>query len=148
MQNGIDTRTAPLAALVLRLALGVMLLAHSIYLKGMVFTLPGTAKFFVSLGLPAFSAYLVFAIEAAAGIALILGVQTRLAALTVIPVLLGATWVHIGNGWLFTNQGGGWEYPVFLTVTALVQALIGGGALALSRDMEIPVLGRVLAAAR
>lgn len=148
MQNGIDSRTAPLGALVLRLALGVMLIAHSVYLKGIVFTLPGTAKFFVSLDLPAFSAYAVFAIEAAAGIALILGVQSRLAALAVVPVLLGATWVHIGNGWLFTNQGGGWEYPLFLVAAAMVQALVGGGALQLSRDLEIPVLGRVLAAAR
>ncbi|MEK9753298.1 MAG: hypothetical protein VW338_08820 [Rhodospirillaceae bacterium] len=69
-------------------------------------------------------------------------------ALAVVPALLGATWAHVGNGWLFTNQGGGWEYPLFLVVAAAVQALVGGGALQLSRDVEIPVLGRVLTAAR
>ena len=148
MQNGIDNRTAPLGALVLRLALGVMFLAHGAYLKGVVFTLPGTAQFFESLGLPGFSAYIVFAMETLGGIALILGVQTRLAAAALVPVLLGALWAHSGAGWLFTNQGGGWEYPLFLAVAAVVQVLVGGGAYQLSRDVELPVLGRVAAAVR
>jgi len=126
----IDNRTAPYAALVLRVALGVMFLAHSLYLKVFVFTLPGTVGFFESLGLPAAAAYLTIFAETAGGIALILGFQTRLVALALIPVLLGATWVHAGNGWLFTAQGGGWEYPLFLTVAAVVQALLGSGAYA------------------
>ena len=126
----IDNRTAPYAALVLRVALGVMFLAHSLYLKVFVFTVPGTVGFFESLGLPAAAAYLTIAAEIAGGIALILGFQTRLVALGLIPVLLGATWVHAGNGWLFTAQGGGWEYPLFLTVAAVVQALLGSGAYA------------------
>ena len=49
----IDTKTAPYAALVLRVALGAMFLAHGLWLKYFVFTLPGTAMFFESLGLPA-----------------------------------------------------------------------------------------------
>ena len=126
----IDNRTAPYAALVLRVALGVMFLAHSLYLKVFVFTVPGTVGFFESLGLPAFFAYLTILAETGGGIALILGFQTRLVALALVPVLLGATWVHAGNGWLFTAQGGGWEYPLFLTVAAVVQALLGSGAYA------------------
>lgn len=114
-------------ALILRLSLGSILLAHSVYLKMMVFTLPGTADFFSSIGLPGFMAYVVFIIEAIAGIALIVGYQTRVFAAMVIPVLLGATWAHSSSGWLFTNNGGGWEYPLFLTLTALVQLSIGGG---------------------
>ncbi|HEX6689907.1 MAG TPA: DoxX family membrane protein, partial [Burkholderiales bacterium] len=55
----IDQRTAPYAALVLRVALGVMFIAHAL-LKYYVFTLPGTAQFFQSLGLPAAAAYLTF----------------------------------------------------------------------------------------
>ena len=120
-------------ALALRVSLGVVLLMHSVYLKMMVFTLPGTAAFFASIGLPGPLAYLVFAIETVAGIALILGVQTRLFAAATIPVLLGATWSHSGNGWLFTNEGGGWEYPLFLVAAALVQVCLGDGAYALSR---------------
>ena len=45
--------------------------------------------------------------------------------------LLGATWAHAGNGWLFTAANGGWEYPAFLTAAAAVQALLGDGAFAL-----------------
>jgi putative oxidoreductase len=128
----IDTRTAPYAALVLRLGLGTMFIAHSLWLKLFVFTLPGTAKFFASIGLPPALAYVVFAAEALGGIALLLGVATRAVSLALIPVLLGATWAHAGSGWLFTNTGGGWEYPLFLTLATAVQALLGAGAYALS----------------
>ena len=54
----INRTTAPYAALLLRLSLGVMFLAHSVYLKAFVFTLPGTAQFFQSIGLPGLFAYL------------------------------------------------------------------------------------------
>ena len=126
----IDNKTAPYAAFVLRVALGVMYLAHSLYLKVFVFTVPGTVGFFESLGLPGVFAYLTLFAEIAGGLALILGFQTRLVALALLPVLLGATWVHAGNGWVFSNQGGGWEYPVFLIVASVVQALLGSGAYA------------------
>jgi len=133
----IDSRTAPYAALLLRVALGIMFLAHSVVLKLMTFTLAGTAQFFESLGLPAPLAYLTFAAEAIGGLALVLGVQSRLVALALIPVLLGATWVHIGNGWVFSAANGGWEYPLFLIVVSLGVALLGDGAYALR-----PAIGR------
>lgn len=120
-----------LGAFILRITLGAVLLAHSVYLKAMVFTLPGTAQFFESIGLWAWMAYMVFAVEAIGGIALILGVQTRLVSLAVIPVLLGATWAHLGAGWLFTNTGGGFEYPLVLTLMAVAQLLLGAGRFAL-----------------
>ncbi len=129
----IDTRTTPYAALLLRLALGTMFIAHGL-LKLLVFTLPGTAKFFESVGFPGFLAYVVVAIELGAGALLVLGVRTRLVALVTIPVLLGAASVHLGNGWLFSSANGGWEYPVLLVVLvvlAIVQALLGDGAYAL-----------------
>lgn len=115
--------TNRLGSTLLRVTLGLMFVAHSVLLKYFVFTLPGTAQYFSSIGLPAFLAYVVFALEAIGGILLILGVQTRRVALALVPVLLGATWAHIGNGWVFSNQGGGWEYPLFLVVAALVVAL-------------------------
>lgn len=127
----IDTRTAPYAALVLRVSLGVMFIAHSAWLKLMVFTLPGTAQFFGSLGLPPALAYVVFAAETIGGLALILGVQTRWVAAALIPILLGAAWAHAGNGWVFSNAGGGWEYPVFLIAASVVQILLGDGTHAL-----------------
>ena len=110
--------------------LGTMFVAHAL-LKLLVFTLPGTAQFFASIGLPPALGYVVFAAELVGGALLIAGVYTRAVALALVPVLLGAVWAHAGNGWLFTNANGGWEYPLFLTVAALVQASIGDGAYAL-----------------
>ena len=126
----IDPRTAPYAALLLRLALGTMFVAHAL-LKVFVFTLPGTVQFFESLGLPAALAYATVAAELIGGALLILGIGTRWVAVALIPFLLGATWVHLGNGWLFSAPKGGWEYPVFLTIATAVQALLGDGAFAL-----------------
>ena len=128
----IDTRLAPYGALVLRVLLGTGLLAHSAYLKVFVFTMPGTVQFFESIGLPGALAWLTVAVEIAAGAMLVLGVRSRAAALAALPILLGATWTHAGNGWLFTAAGGGWEYPAFWSAALVVQALIGDGALALS----------------
>ena len=45
-------------------------------------------------------------------------------------VLIGATWAHAGNGWLFTSPNGGWEYPAFLTVGVIVQVADEGRRLA------------------
>ncbi len=126
----VDPRTTPYAALLLRLALGTMFVAHAL-LKVFVFTLPGTVQFFESLGLPAALAYATVAAELIGGALLILGIGTRWVAVALIPFLLGATWVHLGNGWLFSAPKGGWEYPVFLTIAAAVQALLGDGAFAL-----------------
>jgi len=127
----IENRTAPYAALILRLSLGLMFVAHAL-LKLVVFTLPGTAQFFQSMGLPGALAYAVFAAELVGGALLIAGLGTRWVAAALVPVLLGATWAHLGNGWVFSAPNGGWEYPAFLTVAAVVQVLLGDGAYALA----------------
>lgn len=118
-------------ALISRFGLGIVLLDHSVYLKAVVYSLAGTASYFGSIGLPEALAYPVFAIEAIAGVALIVGYKVRVASLLVIPILLGATWAHAPNGWLFTNAGGGWEYPLFLAIVAAVQSFLGSGSYAL-----------------
>ena len=123
------TNTSEYGALILRLALGAMYLAHGL-LKVFVFTLPGTAGFFASQGFPAWTAYLVVAAEILAGIALIVGFQVRLVALAGLPILFGALAVHLPNGWVFSAPNGGWEYPAFLIVASVVQALFGAGAYA------------------
>jgi putative oxidoreductase len=130
---------ADYAATALRVSSGALFLAHGL-LKVNVFTIAGTVGFFESLGLPGFLAYLTIAAELAGGAALILGVATRLVSLTLIPVLLGATWVHAGNGWLFSGEGGGWEFPLFWAVAMGATALLGNGAYAL----RIPGLQKAL----
>ena len=109
-------------ATLLRVALGIMFIAHSVVLKYFTFTLAGTAQYFVSIGLPGFLAYVVFALEAVGGVDVVLGIRTRRVALGLVPVLIGATWAHLGNGWVFNAPNGGWEYPLFLIVISLVVA--------------------------
>ncbi len=118
----------------LRITLGVAALAHGL-LKVFVFTLPGTVGFFESLGLPGLLAYVTAFVEIVGGLALIAGFQTRLVSLAMVPILLGAMWAHSGNGWVFSNQGGGWEYPLFWAVVLVVQAMLGSGAFAVD-DMQ------------
>jgi putative oxidoreductase len=125
-------KTAPLAAFVLRISLGIMYLAHSLILKVGTFGIAGTVRYFESLGLPGWTAYATIIAEAAAGVLLILGVGSRYVALALTPVLLGALAVHSGNGWSFSAPNGGWEYPLYLVVLSVVQALLGDGAYALS----------------
>ncbi|MEN0616797.1 DoxX family protein [Klebsiella indica] len=127
----IDQRTAPYAALVMRLALGILFLAH-FGLKFFVFTPAGTAKFFASLGLPGWLAYITMTVELLGAIALILGVYTRIVAVILIPILLGAIFtVHGPAGFFFTNPNGGWEFPAFWIIGLIVLALTGDGKYAL-----------------
>ncbi|MEO8306234.1 MAG: DoxX family protein [Betaproteobacteria bacterium] len=130
-----ESRNPALAALLLRLSLGTMFIAHAL-LKYFVFTLPGTAKFFESLGLPGVLGYATFAVELVGGVLLIAGVRTRAVALALVPVLLGAAWAHSGNGWVFSAPNGGWEYPAFWTIALFVQALLGDGAYALATEVR------------
>jgi len=124
----------------LRISLGVMLIAHSVVLKYYTFTLAGTAGYFESIGLPGFLAYVVFGMEAVGGVLLVLGVRTREVAAALIPILVGAFWVHSGNGWVFSNAGGGWEYPLYLIVLSGAQVLLGSGVLALRKNVSKDIL--------
>lgn len=127
----IDAQTATYGAFLLRVSLGVMYLAHSLLLKVATFGMAGTAQYFTSLGLPDWTAYATVFAEATGGVLLILGIWSRAVALALVPVLLGAFWVHAGNGWVFSAVNGGWEYPLFLIVVSAVVALLGDGAYAL-----------------
>ncbi|MFT6910492.1 MAG: putative oxidoreductase [Oleiphilaceae bacterium] len=141
-----NTSTTNHGAFLIRFTLGSILLAHGA-LKIFVFTIPGTVGFFGSLGLPAIVAYLTIFGEVVGGAALILGIYPRLVALLSLPILLGAAWVHSGNGWLFSNEGGGWEFPVLLVVLSIVVAIQGAGSFAIKKipgvDRVIPALLKV-----
>ncbi len=127
----IDSRTAPYGALLLRVVLGGLFLAHA-GLKYFVFTPAGTEHFFGSLGVPPVLGLVVMAAEIIFGVALILGVYTRIVALLMLPDMLGAiALVHFHNGFFFNDPNGGWEYPAFWCAALVVQALVGDGALAL-----------------
>lgn len=125
MNTSSSTSLADHGATLLRVSLGTMWIAHAL-LKLFVFTLPGTAQFFESIGFAGALAYPVFAAELLGGVALVLGVYARQVALALLPILLVAAWVH-------TSPNGGWEYPVFLAVASVVQWLVGDGAWTLKR---------------
>jgi putative oxidoreductase len=129
------TSNADYAALILRLTMGSLFLAHA-WLKIAVFTPTGTPQFFESLGFPGFLAYVVIFAELAGGIALIAGLWSRWVSLALIPILLGSIYApHGAAGFFFSNAGGGWEFPAFWANALAVQALLGGGAYA-------PIRGR------
>ena len=131
-----DARMASYGTFVLRVALGVMYLAHSIVLKLLTFGLAGTAGFFSKIGLPGWLGYATFAIEAAGGALLVLGIWSRWVALALMLPLLGAIiWVHSANGWVFAAPGGGWEYPAFLMAASAALALLGDGAYTVRRPV-------------
>lgn len=119
-----------IAALLLRLTLGTVFIAHGL-MKVFVFTLPGTVQFFESVGFPGALAYVVTAAEIGGGALLIVGAYTRYVAFALVPIVLGAAWVHLPNGWVFSAPNGGWEYPVFLAIASIVQGLLGDGAYAI-----------------
>jgi putative oxidoreductase len=127
------------ASTLLRVALGVMYLTHSIVLKVFTFGFAGTAGYFASLGLPSATAYLVIAAEVTGGVLLLANVATGWVSLALLPVLAGALWVHSGNGWVFSANGGGWEYPLFLIVVSVAVALQAFAA----RTVRRPALGSV-----
>lgn len=127
----IDLDTAPYGALILRLCLGSMFIAHAM-LKLRVYKIPGTIAFFQSLGLPGWLTYATIATELSGGTCLILGIIPRYIALCLIPLILGTiATVHGTKGWLFSNPDGGWEYPAFWTAALFIQFLLGDGILAL-----------------
>ena len=136
----IDVVTAPYGALLLRLCLGVLFLAHAL-LKWRVFTPPVEVEFFKSLGLPGWLLYVTITVELLGAAGLIFGIYPRYVALLLVPEMIGTiVTVHGKNGWEFTNKGGGWEYPAFWAAALLVLFLLGDGAWTLVPSPDLHLL--------
>ena len=99
----IDLATGPYAIVLLRLSLAVLFFAHA-ELKLFVFTPAGTAGYFKSLGLPGWLAYVTIAVEILGAAALFLGVWPRLAALALVPLMLGPIITVHGKAGFFTTR--------------------------------------------
>lgn len=119
----------------LRIASGGALLAHGL-IKLLLFTPAGTAGYFESIGFPGLLAYPVIAGEIGLGLALVLGLMTRWAALAALPIMLGAIVPHAANGFTFSNPGGGWEFPAIWSALLVAQVLLGDGAYALGNPLK------------
>jgi putative oxidoreductase len=135
-----ESRAVSAGATLLRVTLGAMYVSHA-WFKITAFGVAGFAGWLDSLGLPGFMAGPVIALELIGGVLILTGFYARYVSVALLPVLAVATWVHIPNGLIFSNANGGWEYPVFLMIASVVQALIGDGALALkSRPLPFAIL--------
>lgn len=114
------------ALLVLRVGLGIVMVAHGVqkFMQGM----EGTAGFFGSLGIPMpqVAAPLVAGLEVVGGIALVLGVLTRVfAALMTVSLLVALFTVHLGAG--FYVADGGYEFVLILAVGMIALVIAGPG---------------------
>ncbi len=121
-------RLQPLALFVLRLVLGVIMIAHG---SGKVFGgLSHHVQMVSGLGLPGWLAYFSAAAEFFGGILVIAGFLTRFAALAILVDMVVAIWkVHWKNGLMGDH---GYQFP--LAVAAIAFALIFFGAGPISFD--------------
>jgi putative oxidoreductase len=119
-------------ALVLRVALGLVFIAHGLF-KPLVLGFPATVAFFEGFGFPGWTVYPVFLAEVVGGLALVLCFGVRYAAAALIVVVLGALRVHVPNGWYFGAPNGGWEFLAVLLAGLVAVFLVGPGALRLPR---------------
>lgn len=119
-------RLQPLALLVMRLALGVVMVGHG-YHK--VFGgLHHHVQFVESLGLPGWSAYLSAFAEFFGGLLVIIGLFTRVAAFAIcVDMCVAIAKVHLHNGLMGEH---GYEFPMALAAIAFALIFLGGGAIA------------------
>jgi putative oxidoreductase len=129
--------------LALRVALGIIFIAHG-YPK--LAHLRGEAQmqgFFVEHGLPVYFVYIAGVIETFGGGLLILGLFTRAAALLLAIEMAVAIWkVHSMHGYLAVNE---YQFPLTLAASCFALATIGAGLISLD---QLLFEGRVRARAR
>ena len=139
-----DARGVNIGALVLRLALGVTMIAHGynhIFGGGKI---EGTAGWFESLGLRPgkLHAWLASLTELGAGAMLIVGFLNPLAAAGVVGVMVVALITnHFKNGFFIFRPGEGYEYVANLTLAGLALGALGPGAWSLDRVFKIHLVG-------
>lgn len=127
-------RTTPYAALLLRVTLGLMFIAH-LYWKFAI--LPGGLHTWWSGltadGYPAFVPWYVISAEFAGALLLIPGIYTRWVSLYILPMMLGAAqfWL-VRKGFYFTAAGA--ELPILWSILLIVQALLGSGPYSVIKD--------------
>lgn len=121
---------------VARLALGLVMMPHAVQkISGFGATY---GAFTQKMHLPGPIAFLAIAFEVLGSFALVLGCFTRLAALAIITVMLGAIYtVHAPNGffmnWQGHQAGEGFEYHLLAIGLGVVLVILGGGRASIDR---------------
>ena len=141
MISSIFRTSDDIGAFVARITLGVVMLPHGLQkllglFGGAGFS--GTVEFFVSSGIPAFVAILIIIGESFGSIGLIAGFLSRLAALGITVIMLGAiVTVHLQNGffmnWGGTAAGEGFEFHLLAVGLGLIVLIKGGGIWSVDR---------------
>jgi putative oxidoreductase len=128
-------RLQPLALLVMRLAVGIIMTAHG-YHK--VFGgLHHHAQMVSSLGLPAWLGYMSSFTEFLGGLLILAGLFTRIAAFAIFINLFVAIWkVHLHNGLIGNPQRPGFEFPLAVAALAFALVFFGGGAMAIDHVLR------------
>lgn len=130
-----QSRLTTAALTILRVALGFLFAAHG-FQKFNEWTIAGTQAAFAQMGVPAanLTAPLVAGLELVGGIALILGVLTRVVAALLAVNMIGALFlVHAAAG-VFADKGG-YELVLLLGAAALALALTGAGRVSVDRAL-------------
>ena len=133
-----------IAALLLRAVLGITMLAHGWNHAFGGGKIAGTTRWFASIGMrPAWvHAYVATVTEIGAGVLLLLGLLTPLAAAGVLGTMLVAlVTAHIKNGFFIFRPGQGYEYVLMICVVALALAGTGAGWLSLDHALDYPISG-------
>jgi len=139
-----DAAALNLGLLLLRGIVGVVMLAHGynhVFNGGKI---PGTARWFESLGMKPgiLHAWTASLTELGAGTLLVLGLLTPLAAAGVVGTMLVAFITnHRKNGFFIFRPGEGYEYVLTLTVVALAVAMLGAGEWSLDHALELDLAG-------
>ncbi len=122
-------------AMVARIFLGVVMLPHGMQKLLGVYGGNGfeaTMGFFTGMGMPWIIAFLVIMAESLGALALIFGLVGRFMAFGIFAVMLGATFMHLDNGffmnWFGAQSGEGYEYHLLAIALALVVMIKGSGA--------------------
>jgi putative oxidoreductase len=118
--------------LILRLVLGLTLAAHGFNKFFGGGRIPGTARWFESIGMKPgkFHATIAATTEVSAGLGLAAGLLTPIPAAGFVSLMLVAAWtVHRPNGFFIVKEG--WEYNLVLAVSAVAVAMLGAGRLSL-----------------
>lgn len=118
------------ALVIMRLALGTVFIAHGAQ-KLLIQTIPGVTSFFAQGGVPYpdIVAPLVTGVELFGGIALVLGLLTRLAAFALMVDMIAALiLVHLPNGFFLPN---GFEFVLTLAAASFSFVVAGAGAYSL-----------------
>jgi putative oxidoreductase len=130
----VDPVFAPYGIFLLRVAVGIDWIVHALLKiwRGMY----NYEALLAKNGITPLLAWPTFSVELIGGCAILLGWYTRQWSALLLVFLAVVVWAKWPVGWLYSNAGGGWEYPLFWLVAQAALVLAGSGAFALQTVAE------------